>query len=222
MAYFDSYSAIVSSIVETAEDDSQEFLDFIPKSLELAQLRIQDELDIDQLNAPVELTCVTSNRLVLKPQDLRFINNMFVVTSTGKETPLKKVSTDYLRDYAPDKSVTGEPKYYSTDYSEEYLMLAPTPASAYTLMLDARSDATLISPTNPQNIFTRRCGNVLFFATMKEQASFMKNPQMKQEFEEKYLNAVQGLNNRGRRDRRQDGGSATTGESGKNTLMGTK
>lgn len=222
MSYYNSFQAIVSAVTETAEDDSQEFLDYIPKAMELAQMRLQDELDLNSMNQPIELTCVPSNRLVLKPTGYRFTNNIFVVTSGGVETPLKRVSTDYLRDYAPNQSVTGQPKYYSTDYSVDYFMVAPTPSSAYLLRADARVDITFVSAGNPQNFFTQYCGNALFFGTMKEQAAFMKYPNVEQEFEAKYLNAIQGINNRGRRDRRQDGGTASTTESGKNTLLGTK
>jgi hypothetical protein len=222
MAFYNSYNALVSSVTEAAEDNSQEFLDYIPKAIELAQMRLQDELDLDSINTPVEVTCTPSVRLVLKPQGYRFVNNIFVVTSGGNEEPLKKVSTDYLRDYAPNQNVTGQPQYYSTDYSVDYFMLAPTPASAYVLRADIRVDTSYISAGNQQNIFTNNCANALFFATMKEQASFMKNPEMLQEYEQKYLNSIQGINNRGRRDRRQDGGTASTTESGKNTLLGTK
>lgn len=222
MAYYNSYSAIVSAVVETAEDDSQEFLDYVPKSMELAQMRLQDELDLDLMNTQIETTCVANNRLIVKPVGLRFVNNAFIVTSAGEEKPLKLASTTYLRDYAPVQTVTGEPKYYSEDYSADYFMVAPTPASAYLIRAEVRLDIPYLTPSVPQNYFTQYCANALFFATMKEQAAFMKNPVIEQEFETKYLNAVQGINNRGSRARRQDGGTASTNESGKNTLLGTK
>ncbi len=222
MSKFNSYSAIVSAVVEVAEDDSTEFLDYIPKAIELAQMRLEDELDSEFLNQPVELTCTPSSRLVLKPQGYRFINNAFIVTSGGTETPLKKVSMDYLREFAPNPTTTGEPRYYATDYSVDYIALGPAPASAYVLRTDMRTDFAYISAGNPSNILTEKCANALFFATMKEQAAYMKSPGLEKEFEEKYINAVNGINNRGRRDRRQDGGTASTTESGKNTLLGNR
>ena len=162
MAYYDTYQGIITAVTETAEDDSQEFLDYIPKSLELAQLRVQDELDAEILNSPVEVTCVPSVRTVLKPSGYRFTNNVFIVNTSGVETPLKKVSTDYLRDYAPNPSVTGFPKYYSTDYNTAYILVAPTPDAAYVLKTDMRVDVPLLSTNNPQNILTQYCGNALF------------------------------------------------------------
>ncbi len=221
MAYYNTYPALVSSVQEVAEDNSQEFIDYIPKAIELAQYRLQDELDLELLNQPIEITCVAANRLALKPAGYRFINNVFITVS-GSEQQLDKVSTDYLRDYWPNQTLTGVPTRYSTDYNATYIMVAPTPASAYVLKADARVDITMISAGNPENYLTLYCANALFFATMVEQMDFAKNPEAMVSFENKYKNAIQGVNNRGRRDRRQDGGTASTTESGKNTLMGTK
>lgn len=221
MTYYTNYNAIVSAVTEVYEDNSQEFLNYIPKAIELAQFRLEDEVDLDLMNTPVEVTCVASSPLILKPSNFRFVNNIFVQTSTANHI-LKKVSTDYLRDYSASVSGTGIPKYYSTDYSVDYFMVSPTPASAYTLKTDLRENVVYLSETNPENTFTKYCANTLFFATMVEQMDFAKNPEAKAAWNERYLNSVQGVNNRGRRSRRQDGGSASTVESGKNTLMGTK
>jgi hypothetical protein len=221
MASFKTYSAIVSSVQEVAENDGAEFLAYIPKAIELAQMRMQDEVDSQELNSVVEVTCTPSNRLVLKPENYRFTNNMFVVTSGGREEPLTKASASYLRDYWPVATNTDVPEYYATDYEEAYFLLAPTPASAYVLRTDIQQDIAFVSVSNPSNIFTEKYGNALFYATMKEMMVFEKNYAAAQDFDQMYQSTMPSINNRGRRDRRQDGGSNTLSQSGQNTLLGT-
>lgn len=221
MATFGTYSGLVAAVQEVAEDDSQEFLDYIPKAIELAQLRLMDELDLNEISVRQDVTCTPSNGLILKPEGYRFLNNAFLQT-TSSRVPLKFAQANYVMDFWPIPTSTGMPQYIAPDYDSNYFLVAPTPASAYVISLDARIDTPMISAGYPSNYLTEHCGNALYFATMKEQAVFMRNSLLISTFEQNYLNAIQGINNRGRRARRQDGGTASTTESGKNTLMGTK
>jgi hypothetical protein len=221
MANFSTYDGLVTAVQEISEDDSQEFLDYIPKAIELAQLRLMDELDLDTISTRTAVTCTPSNALILKPTGYRFLNSAILETATGKQ-PLKFAQANYLMDYWPVTTSVATPAYIAPDYDVNYFMVAPTPSSAYVISMDLRVDTPMISASYPSNYLTEHCGNALYFATMKEQAVFMRNNNLISVFEQSYMNAVQGINNRGRRNRRQDGGTASTTESGKNTLMGTK
>jgi hypothetical protein len=219
---YTNYNAMVSSAQILAEQYDSVIVGYLPEAVRLATTRLEKEIDLDILSTNTEVTTTSGNRLLTKATGFQFLNNAYIVTSGGREVPLKVMPTDYLRDYWPVPTSTAEPVYIATDYSETQYMVAPTPASAYTVRLNVRNEITPISSGNQTNILTRNCGDVYFFATMSEVATLQKNNRMKQDFEEKYINAITGNNNKGRRSRRMDGGTASDVQSGKNTVLGTR
>lgn len=225
MAYanIDSYTDLLARVQEVAEDTDAEFVAYIPTSINLAEARLMKELDLEILSSNVEETTVASSRLVDKPDGYRATNSIFLVTGAGNEVQLRQGTADYLRDFAPDSTVEAQPVYYATDYNDTKYYVAPTPDTSYTLRIDAVVDVTPLSGSNDTNFFTSKTPEALFYATMVEQATFMKDVETQSTFEQLYLNAVQGLNNQGRRQRKQNGPSVgQRGRAGNNTLLTTE
>jgi hypothetical protein len=221
MAAYNSYTNLIQSIQEVSEDDGVEFLAFVPKAIEAAELRLTKEVDTIALKQNVEIPTVIGNREVEKISGFRFIHDVFMFDDdTGEETRLKVVPDDYLRDYWPIPANTAKPRYFAQDYDTDAFLLAPTPDKVYTLRLNVAADLTPIGPTNATNYFTDQCGEVLFYAAMVEMMRFMKNAEGLALWEQTYSNAIQALNNQGRRARRDDGFPPLNPSGGQNTLKG--
>ena len=220
---FGTYTEIYTRIVEMSEDVSQEFLDYIPAGIRAAELRLTKEIDTLGLKQNLEVSTTTGIRVVAKPAGFRFAHDVFMYdSSTGTETRLKLVTDDYLRDYWPKPTLTGTPRYYAPDYDNDNMLLAPTPNKTYTLRISCGADLTPLSNTNQENYFSKHCGEVLFYAAMVEMATFSRNKAQADEFEVKYQNARDGINNQGRRVRRDDGLPPQNPSGGQNTLKGDK
>lgn len=219
---YNSYNAIVSAVQEVAEDTGTEFVAFIPKSIEAAQLRLQKEIDLEGLRTNTSVAVSASDRLVSKPTGYRFMHTAFLFdSSSGTETLLKFAKPDFARDYWPVATSTGVPSYIAPNYSETEMLLAPTPDKNYTIRMGVQADEATLSASNQTNFYTDKCGEALFYGTMVEQSRFMKAWDQMQFWEQSYLNAVQGLNNQGRRQRQQDGEQQENIEGSPNTLLGT-
>lgn len=216
---YNSYNDILIAVQEVAEDTSQEFVNFIPKAIAAAEFRLQKELDLQGLSENSTVDTTTGVRTVKKPQGYRVTHNIFLVSSTGQEFLLRHGSSDYLRDYWPTPTDLDRPIYYATDYSFDTYLLAPTPDEVYTLRIDAEVDITPINVASQTNYFTANAGEALFYATMIEQFRFMKHWEQIAQWENAYVNAVNGLNNQGRRDRRSDGSSVGGPSVGENKLL---
>jgi hypothetical protein len=220
MAY-NSYTNISTRIQEMLEDTSQETLDYIPSAIRGGELRLSKEIDTIGLKQNFDISVTTGNRTVAKPAGFRFSFDAFLYdSSSGKEKRLKHVSDDYLRDFWPYPTQTAEPRFYAQDYDNTSLMIAPTPDKTYTLRLSCAADLTPISVGNQTNYFTANCGELLYYASMVEMATFSRNDKQKMDFEEKYRNGILALNNQGRRGRRDDGMSPANPSGGQNTLKG--
>lgn len=223
MANLTTYSDIQAAVQSVSEDTSQEYLDYYPTALHLAELRLQKELDTVGLKQNTNISTVIGQRTIDKPSGFRYTHDMFLYDPLdGSETPLKHVSDDYLRDYWPIATNTLKPRYYAQDYDNSSFLLAPTPDKVYTVRVSMGADITPLSSTNTTNYFSLYCSEALYYATMVEMAIFGKHSGMKQDFEEKYTSAREALNNQGRRQRRDDGFAPNNPSGGQNTLKGEK
>lgn len=203
-----NYDDLVSAMRALAEDDSQEFQAFVPTAVYLAEERLVKELDTDGLISAATVTAVPNFQFMNKPSGCRFIHEMYYRTSAKDLIhPIRKTDT-FLIDYWPATTSTsafpnGKPKYYA-NWDFDTLVLAPTPSSAYRFTIRYVTQQTHLSAGNQTNYYTDFCSDALYYGTMSNMAEFMKDYEVQKVWESKYVNAVQGLNNQGRRNRRDD------------------
>jgi len=117
-----------------------------------------------------------SDQFLSVPDDLLAVFSLQITTS-GSENFLLQKDVNFLREYTPNASTTGVPRYYAV-FSVEHFLLAPTPNSAYTVelhyyyrptsLVDSGSSTTWISANAP---------NVLLYGALFEAYTFMKGEQ---------------------------------------------
>jgi len=203
MASPTTYPLLVTAITDMAEDDSAEFLAFIPTAINMAEDRLFRELDINfSKEADPVLTCTPSNPVVTKPTDLRITTSISVVVS-GERIPLVKRADDFLSDYWPNDSVTDIPKYYA-DRDILTWRLAPTPSSNYQLQVMYDYKPEYLTPVNTTNIFVDRYPDMMFYATMVNICEYMKDTERKQEWDARFQDAVRTVNEEGIRTTKED------------------
>jgi len=215
-----TYNTLVSAVVEAMEDDSSEFAAYVPTAIDLAERRLEKQIDTDGMVVVTTIIATASSYIIPKPSGYRFARDFEAVVS-GNVQSLKKKTNSFIRDYWPNPSqVSTEPLFYA-DYDKDNFIIAPTPTSTTNLLLTAAIRPTRLSTANQTNYFINELPDALFYATMSNMAEFMKSWQTLQVWEQKYVDAMQGTNNEGRRQRREDDTDpAKTGQSSNNTLKG--
>jgi hypothetical protein len=138
---------------------------------------------------------------------------------SGNILPLKKKVNSFLRDYWPNPSDTSTTPAYYADYDANNFMIVPTPTSNTNLLLTCAIRPTRLSTGNQTNYFINEMPDALFYASMVNMAEFMKAFETKGVWEERYVDAVQGGNNEGRRQRRDDNTDPNSKPSSNNTLQ---
>lgn len=215
-----SYDTLVSAVIEAMEDDGAEFSSYIPTAIGLAESRLEKQIDTDGMIVVTTVVATAGNYIIPKPSGYKFMRDLEVVVS-GNIIGMKKKVNSFLRDYWPNPTATSTPAFYA-DYDKSNFMIAPTPVSTVNLLLTSGIRPTKLSAGNQTNYFTDELPDALFYATMGNMAEFMKNWSTLQVWDNKYLDAIKGLNNEGRRARKDDDTPVEQGSVANNTLMGDK
>ena len=184
-----TYQTLKSRIQDILENDGSEFVAAIPNFINRAEQRLVRETDILGLNVFAQTTFNIGDPFIDKPVDALIVRSLNYRTAEGTRIQLLQMTNEYLNDFATNRSEKGSPRYYA-NYGYDKLLVAPSPV--------------LSSTTNETNYFTDYCGNALLYASLVEACYYMKNPTAGQVWEAQYMREVNGLNNEGRRARRDD------------------
>lgn len=220
-----TYNGLVSSIKALAEDDSVEFEAYVPTAIFLAEENLIKKIDNKNLEVTTTVTATDGNNILTKPDGMRFVNDVYFLTSAGSYVQPKMRTNDYIRDYWPVANTStstyphGQPKYYGNESDTEWV-LGPTPASAYNVVVNYVAQVTHLSASNQTNYFTSNAAEALYYGTMVGMSEFMKDYTILPLWQARYTDAVEGLNNEGRRNRRDDGLSPSNPRNNQNTLKG--
>ena len=93
-----NYTTLTTEIVNTTENDAQEFLDQIPNIVNRAEERLTDELDDYGLVTYTSVAVSSGNNIVTLPTGTRIVKN-FNVDINGAKTSILVKTDEYLRDY---------------------------------------------------------------------------------------------------------------------------
>ena len=205
-----SYSFLKTDLINTTENDSNEYESQISNIVERAESRLMKELDDFGLDNYSSFSFTAGDPIVTVPSGTLVVRNVNYKTSVSSNiTTLLQRPYEYAIDYFPHASAsTGTPRYYSRKNNTE-IYVVPTPASALTGEIQvskrplALSSATGTSATT-SNYFSDFCYNALFDACMVESMVFMKNFSLVAVMEQKYQSSISGLRNQARRTRRDD------------------
>jgi hypothetical protein len=220
-----NYAFLKTDLINTAENDSTEFADQIPKFVEKAEDRLVKELDDPGLDNFASFSFTASNPTVSLPVDTLVIRNVnFKTSASSNITTLLQRTYEYAIDYWPYASASvGTPRYYARKNNTS-IYIVPTPASAvtgeiqYTRRPIPLSSATGTSATT-SNYFSEFAYNALFNACMIESAKFTKSWTIVPAWEGSYNNSIDALRNQARRMRQDDMETPLNPVGGPNPVM---
>ena len=173
MAKITNYTTLVENIKAAAEDDGQEFSDYIPTAIGLAEERLIKEIDLEYIDIEEE-AIIAGQRLVNNPTGYRLAFDIVLKNSSDVEVDLIRTTDGFIRDYWPNPLIQGVPKYYS-NYNQSQILIAPTADDNYTIVYKFRKSPEPLSTTNPTNFFMEKLPDALFYACMIEMMTFSRN-----------------------------------------------
>ena len=168
-----TYDSLTSTVLQYLERRDAAVVAQIPTFITMCEFEIAENIKtLGQLTV-ANATMEASNPVLAKPARWRKTVSMSVNNGTQMQ-PILLRKFEYLKNYAPDPSVTGTPVYYSdTDYEHWYL--APTPDVAYEFEVLFYERIAPLSTTNQTNWLTQYAPNAMLYGTLLQAMTFLKN-----------------------------------------------
>ena len=197
-----TYSDFLTQVRNYTEVDNNVLTDSIlDQFIRNTELDIAGAVDYDDLRKYSTSNVTTGNRYVVMPADLLILRSVQIINSDVRDF-LEKRETSFISEYAPNDTVTGQPKYYA-NWDETNILLAPTPNSTYTIQINFIKDPPHFdSSTN--TFLSQHQEALLLYGVLKEAYSYLKGPDdLYKLYSDRYNQSIQAfaLQQMGRRRR---------------------
>ena len=185
-----TYDNLTSNVLQYLERDDQAVVNQIPTFIMLAEFEIAEMMKSLGQQQVVQSTMQVNNAVIPKPARWRKTVSMNI-TVNGVLQAVNLRKYEYLRNYAPDSTVTGVPLYYA-DYDYDNWLVAPTPDDSYDFEVLYYERLVPLSSTTQTNWITQNAPNAMLYGTLLQAMPFLKNDQ-RVIFQQKYTESVQAL-----------------------------
>lgn len=205
-----TYDELVTNIRNYTEVDANVFTNAVINTFILmTENRILRDIDLDVFKLEVTGNLTANNKFLTAPTDILTHRYMMLTSAGGDQIFLEFRDTSFMKEYWPDGTQTGVPKYYSV-WDQNTFYIAPTPASSYSVELGYIYKPTQLSSTNPTTWVSINAPEALLYGCLIQAYSYTKGPEgMISYFNNAYKEAIQGLGieqqGRRRRDEFRDG-----------------
>jgi len=173
---FTSLQATLRKYIERGSVSDTSVYEMLPELINISERNIALDLNVTGIRESVTAVMVAGTSVYQKPSDWRrtVSINFGSGTTLDQRASIFPRSYEYCRDYWPDDTVTSAPKFYS-DYSDEYMLIAPTPDAAYPFEMIYYARPRLLDDESETNWITENWPQLLLYATLREVAPFMKD-----------------------------------------------
>ena len=203
-----TYNELVDSIRAYTEIDANALpLSSINTFILMTENRILRDIDLDVFKLESYANMTQGNKFLTAPSDI--LTHRYMMIQSDDNIFLEFRDTSFMKEYWPDGSVQGVPKYYSV-WDQNTFYIAPTPNQNYYVELGYIYKPAQLSATNQTTWVSINAPEALLYGCLNQAYSYTKGPlEMLQYFDNAYKQAVQGLGieqqGRRRRDESRDG-----------------
>jgi hypothetical protein len=204
-----TYDELVTNIRNYTDVGANVFSsDVINTFITMAENQILREIDLDVFKLEAAGNLTSGNKFLTAPSDI-LTHRYLMVKVNDNQIFLDFRDTSFMKEYWPDGTETGVPKYYSV-WDQNTFYVSPTPVQSYDVELGYIYRPAQLSSANPNTWISTNAPEALLYACLIQAYSYTKGPvEMMQYFRQSYKEAVQGLGveqqGRRRRDEYRDG-----------------
>lgn len=151
----------------------------LPSIVGLAERRLARELKIQGTVTVVNSTMVVGQAVYAKPDRWRETISIHIGTGDGYNTT-KEIfprAYEYMRQYWPNQTQTGTPRFYA-DYDYQHWFMAATPSAAFPYEVIYYELPALLGEDVQTNWLTEYAPDALLYASLMEAAPFLKNEEI--------------------------------------------
>ena len=109
-----THTTLKTAIQDFTENSETTFVNNLDRFITNAEERLLKLLDLDYFRKNVTGPMTIGNKFLSVPSDYLAAFSFSYVDSSGKNVFLMQKDVNYLQEFHPDPTVTGEPRYYGT------------------------------------------------------------------------------------------------------------
>jgi len=191
---FTSLQETVRKYIERGSVSDATVYEMLPELINIAERNIAIDLNVTGIREVVTAAMVAGTSVYQHPSGWRRTVAINFGSGSGldQRKSLFPRSYEYCRSYWPDDTVQDEPKFYAK-YSDEYMLISPTPDAAYPFEMIYYAKPTLLDEDNQTNWITENWPQLLLYATLREVAPFMKEEERMSVWESMYGKLLQSI-----------------------------
>lgn len=197
-----NYTTLKSDIQTWAQNTGTDFTSQLDTFINNAQQELVRLIDPQALTFHAFSTFINGAQFMTTPANTLIVKSL-QYDNAGERIMMQIQTDEFIREYWPEPSLTGLPKYFA-NYNDGNVLIAPTPNSNYTVYMEYIQNPISLSNANPTNYFTNECSDLLLYACLGEAAIFTKSLEDYSIYKSKITESVATLNNEARRRRRTD------------------
>ena len=126
-------ATLKTAIQDYTDNAETTFVNNLPNFIKATEEKIFKSIDLEIFRKNVTSALTSSDQFLTVPSDLLAPFSL-QITASGSESFLLQKDVNFLREYTPNSSTTGLPKYYAR-FDQDNFILAPTPDSNYAVEL---------------------------------------------------------------------------------------
>lgn len=168
-----TYDSLVENIQSYLNRTDTATIEKIPLFIMLAEQIIASQIKFLGNLTVNESAMTASESIIDKP--VRWHKTVSMnITVDGVKQPVLLRKYEYLREYWPDDTQEGVPKFYA-DYDYTHWLVAPTPDTNYTFEVLYYERVQPLDSTNQTNWFTIYAPQALLYGSLLQAMPFIKN-----------------------------------------------
>lgn len=193
-----TYATLKSAVQDYCETSETTFVNDLPVFIKEAEERILKNVELPVFRSNVTGTATADNPYLSTPTDFLAPYSLAVITSNVYTYLLFK-HVSFIRDYTPNASTTGLPKYYAL-FDDTTFLLAPTPDNpsvgvdyTFELHYKYRPASLTAGAEGGTTWLSDNAPDALLYGTLVEAATFLKVPEEVGQYEQRFQMGLEGL-----------------------------
>ena len=187
-------TTLKQSIQDWTENDETTFVGELDFFIKNAEERILKSVDLEYFRKNVTGVMTSGNKFLQKPSDWLANFSLSFVNSSSQNVFLLQKDVNFLQEYTPNPTTTGNPKYYAS-FDVNNFILAPTPDSNYTVEIHYYyRPASLTTDDSGSTWISTNAPDALLYACLVEAYTFMKGePELIKLYNDRYTESFTRL-----------------------------
>ena len=190
-----TYDQLKTAIQDYTQNTETSFVTNLPVFIRSAEERILKtvQLSLFRKNATGNMTA--SDEFLIQPTDFLAPFSLSFTDSNNDKKFLDFKSVNFIQEFNPDRTVTGEPRYYA-NFDVSSFIIGPTPNSSYDVELHYyyRPTSLTAGAGSGETWLSQNAELTLLYGCLIEAYVYMKgDPGLMQEYEQRYAESLVSL-----------------------------